>query len=539
MAVDTSANSTAVYYPLKLEKDVHIPLRDGSHVVADVFRPRAPGRFPAIITLGPYSKDIHFHDWNPAIDYEHLPERGPYMHWETVNPEWWVPQGYVVIRVDGRGTGKSPGKIRRLSDEEARDFYDAIEWSAAQAWSNGRVAVMGISYFAMNAWRVAALRPPHLVAIVPWEGAVDTYRDAGRHGGIYSNGFNERWSRNVRRHEAPSPGAGGGAASGEARTAPPELYAPSAYNIPDLARIDVPVLSAGNWGGVGLHLRGNVEGFLGVSSEYKFLEIHSGDHITPFYSTEGRLFQKRFLDQWLLGVDTGILREPRVKLAIRRGGDRYIWRYENEWPIARTEWTPLYLDASTGGLSLQRPQSASKTYFSAEAAGHKDSRAVFTTVPFERETEFTGPIALKVFASSTADDMDLFVMVRRIDAGGREIMFPGQSSPAIPAAYGWLRASHRKLDTTRSLPYRPYHSHDELQKVTPGEIIPLEIEVWPTSVVFEPGERLLLEIASEDDPHIEPFVHTHPGDRIRKGTTSIHTGGGCDSFLLLPLIRPA
>ncbi|HXX62304.1 MAG TPA: CocE/NonD family hydrolase, partial [Bacteroidota bacterium] len=146
---------TARYHQLKLEKDVWVPLRDGSHLAADVFRPDGAGRFPAIMTMGPYSKDIHFRDWNPNFDYARLPEHGPYMHWETVNPEWWVPQGYVVIRVDGRGTGKSPGRVRGLSNDEARDFYDAIEWSAAEPWSNGRVAVMGISYFAMNAWRVA------------------------------------------------------------------------------------------------------------------------------------------------------------------------------------------------------------------------------------------------------------------------------------------------------------------------------------------------------------------------------------------------
>jgi putative CocE/NonD family hydrolase len=138
MPADTISR-TGVYHALKLDKDVHIPMRDGAYVVADVFRPDTDGRFPIIMTMGPYSKDIHFREWNPSLDYEHLPERGPYMHWETVNPDWWVPQGYVVIRVDGRGTGKSPGGVRRLSDEEARDFYDAVEWSAAQRWSNGKV----------------------------------------------------------------------------------------------------------------------------------------------------------------------------------------------------------------------------------------------------------------------------------------------------------------------------------------------------------------------------------------------------------------
>src|ERR1700753_2696174 len=146
--------STAIFHGLTIERDVQVPLRDGAYVVADVFRPDGAARHPVIMTLGPYSKDIHFRDWNESADYEHLAERGPYMHWETVNPEWWVPQGYVVVRVDGRGTGKSPGRSVRLSLGEARDFYDAIEWAAAQPYSNGRVAVMGISYFAMNAWRV-------------------------------------------------------------------------------------------------------------------------------------------------------------------------------------------------------------------------------------------------------------------------------------------------------------------------------------------------------------------------------------------------
>jgi predicted acyl esterase len=532
-----SHRSTAVYSDLELDKDVDIPLRDGGSVVADVFRPDREGGFPVIITLGPYSKDIHFRDWSSAFDYETLAERGPYMHWETVNPEWWVPQGYVVIRVDGRGTGKSPGRVRGLSDEEARDFYDAIEWAGTQPWSNGRVAVLGISYFAMNAWRVAAQQPPHLAAIVPWEGAVDTYRDAGRHGGIFSNFFNQRWSSNVRRHQQ-------GAASAEdaaeaAPPAPPELFTPDVWDLPDLGQIRVPVLSAGNWGGVGLHLRGNVEGFLGAGSEHKLLEVHSGNHVVPFYSLEGRLFQKRFLDQWLNGIDTGITREPPIKLAVRYGGDRYVWRYENEWPIARTQWTEYHLDACRGTLSTDCPTRSGEVHFRAEAdVASEDARTSFTLGPFETETEITGPAKLRLWLSSSSDDADLFVVVRKIGPDGGEVTFPGQSSPAIAAAYGWLRVSHRKLDPERSTPYRPYHTHDELQKLEPGEIVCVEVEVWPTSVAFEPGDRLVLEVASRDDPQIEPFLHNHPVDRIQTGEVSILCGGEYDSHLLLPVIPP-
>ena len=146
-----------MFYQLIVEKDVSIKIRDGSVVRADVFRPADSGKFPAIMTLGPYPKDIHFSQWVPGA-YENLPEKGPYMHWETVNPEWWVPQGYVVIRVDTRGSGKSPGRLSVLSLQEAEDFYDAVEWAGTREWSNGKVAVMGVSYFAMNSWRVAALQ---------------------------------------------------------------------------------------------------------------------------------------------------------------------------------------------------------------------------------------------------------------------------------------------------------------------------------------------------------------------------------------------
>jgi predicted acyl esterase len=535
MAPTESQRATGVYYGLKLEKDVEIPLRDGSSVVADLFRPDHGGPFPVIMTLGPYSKDIHFRDWSSDFDYETLPEKGPYMHWETVNPEWWVPQGYVVVRVDGRGTGKSPGRVRGLSDEEARDFYDAVEWAGTQAWSNGRVAVMGISYFAMNAWRVAAQQPPHLAAIVPWEGALDTYRDAGRHGGIYSNFFNQRWASNVRRHQRA--GAAARDPGDEVLPAPPELFTEAVYDLPDLASIRVPLLSAGNWGGVGLHLRGNTEGFLGAGSEHKMLEVHSGNHVVPFYSLEGRLLQKRFLDQWLGGTDTGITREPPIKLAIRYGGGRYVWRYENEWPIARTEWTEYHLDASGGTLSTVRPGRRGETAFSAEPdAPPESARASFLSEAFESETEITGPVVLKLWVSSSSDDADLFAIVRKLGPDGEEVTFPGQNQPAIAAAYGWLRVSHRKLDPERSTPYRPYHTHDELQKLEPGEIVPVEIEIWPTSVVFEPGDRLALEVASRDDPQIEPFLHNHPVDRAQAGRVTIHCGDEYDSHLLLPVI---
>ncbi len=521
-----------MHYQLVVEKDISIGMRDGTTLCADVFRPHDPARFPVIITLGPYPKDIHFKDWHPERALASPDLQGRHMHWETVNPEWWVPQGYIVVRVDTRGTGKSPGQPRFLTMAEAEDFYDAVEWAGTREWSSGKVAVMGISYFAQTAWKVAALNPPHLAAIVPWEGSFDNYRDINRHGGIRSNTFAGRWASHTT-------GTTQRTALSEQpiRSFPfPELCEERvARNTPDPARIEVPLLSVGNWGGVGLHLRGNIEGYLGAGSKHKFLRVHSGDHVLPFYALEGRLEQLRFLEYWLKGVDTGILREPPIKLGIRHGSDRYVWRYEYEWPLARTRWTEYFLNAADRTLSTEKPRQKGEARYSAERGSEKAS-VTFATQPFAQETEVTGPMKLKVWVSSSTDDADLFVVLHHIAGDGNEITYMGQMGHEICAAYGWLRVSHRKLDPLRSTFYRPFHSHDELQKVKSGDVVPVEVEIWPASMVFQRGHRLVLEAGSKDDPKITPFHHTDPEDRKQSGTNTIHTGGEYDSYLLLPVI---
>jgi predicted acyl esterase len=520
-------------YTLLVEQDVTIPTRDGGTVCANVFRPAEAGEFPVIMTMGPYPKDIPFSEWNP-VAWQHLPEHGPYMHWETVDPDWWVPQGYVVIRCDSRGTGRSPGRARLLSRSEAEDFHDAVEWAGTRPWSNGKVAVMGISYFAMTAWRVAAQQPPHLAAIVPWEGAVDLYRDANRHGGIFSNGFIRAWASHRRERARDAE-----AATGDGPPLPPETYVEMyERNNPVLSDIRVPLLSAGNWGGAGLHLRGNVEGYLGAASAQKLLQIHVGDHVAPFYSLEGRLLQLRFLEHHLRGVDTGITREPSIRLAIRDDGEHHHWRYETEWPIARTVWTSYHLDAADRTLSTERPAATASIDYSAERDA-RDGTIVFSAAPFTEDTEVTGPVALRLWLSSTTDDADLFAVVRNVAPDGSEVTYPGPlpGGSRVAAAYGWLRASHRKLDPARSKPYRPFHSHDEIQKLVPGEPVCLAIEIWPTSVVFHRGQRLVLEVGAHGDPR-STFQHSDPRDRVQIGRNTIHTGAAFDSHLLVPVVPP-
>ncbi len=266
MNIQTAA--AAVTYRLLVERDVDVPMRDGARLKADVIRPDDAGKFPAILNLGPYQKDKV---WVPPDTLEEKPNA--LMNWETVNPEWWVPKGFACVRVDGRGSGKSPGQCEPWSLQEAIDFYDAIEWAAAQPWCNGKIGLSGISYYAINQWFVANLQPPSLHAIIPWEGFADIYRDALFHGGILSVFMTNWFTAHLMHHMV-----------GRASRQQPDgwqvntlhLWLRNNLDSGALAgaqaqwdRITVPMLPVGNWTGFALHLRGNTEAYMRAASKHK------------------------------------------------------------------------------------------------------------------------------------------------------------------------------------------------------------------------------------------------------------------------------
>jgi hypothetical protein len=568
-----------------VERDVEIPCSDGSVVRADIFRPDLSTdpdtAVPVVMTLGPYAKGLPYAE-GYAPSWKWMTERHPdllpgssreLMTWETVDPETWVPWGYAVIRVDSRGAGRSPGRLDIFCPREIEDFYDAIEWAGTQPWSNGKVGLNGISYYAITQWLIAARQPPHLAAIVPWEGANDYYREFGRHGGILSNAFAEVWyplqviSVQHGNAKAPRDPWLGEAVSGpeeldEARLAanrtdPVAEILARPLDGPyyrersaDLARVRVPFLSAANWGGLGLHARGNFEAFVQSSSPHKYLEVHTGRHEEEFYLQEGMALQKRFLDHFLKGEDNGWDAHPPVLLTLRRPftdqGER---RAEQEWPLARTRWTPAYLDA--GQLLAEQPgPTAGAVSFDADG-----DPVTFTTAPLERETELTGPLCATLYISSSTTDADLFLTVQAFAPDGREVDFLGAIDPRTPLSQGWLRASHRKLDPDRDAPWRPWHTHDELQPLTPGAVYELRVEIWPTCIILPAGFRIALQISGHDferDATANPAaqfdlrgsglsLHTHPADRPRDifaGHTTIHVGPDTPSHLLLPVVPP-
>ncbi|HUC51944.1 MAG TPA: CocE/NonD family hydrolase, partial [Xanthobacteraceae bacterium] len=329
-------------------------------------------------------------------------------------------------------------------------------------------------------------------------------------------------------------------------------------------KIDLPMFSVGNWSGMGLHLRGNAEAFMRAASPHKKLRIHLGSHVHPFYTDEGRNDQIRFFDYWLKGIDNGVMDEPPVKLAIRKGGDAFEWRHENEWPLKRTRWTKLYLDLSqpqgtpaagqplAGTLEVKNPPQTGSRSYPASSLGTMGSTSAASsqvmgggikpgmgvsleTAKLSVDTEITGPLACVLWVSSTTEDMDLFLTLRNIGPDGNEILETGQQGAPVPVAKGWLRVSHRELDPELSRPYRPYHRHRRRLYLEPGEIVKVEIEIWPTSMVFKKGHRIRLDIQPRDGVGSAQYMHYH-ADYNSGAINTIHAGGDKESYLLLPVI---
>jgi predicted acyl esterase len=562
-----------------VQRDLPVPADDGLVLRADVFRPPGAGPFPVIMSLGPYGKSLPFQSEWFAGRWERLLADHPdvaegsscaHMNWETVDPERWIPHGYAVVRLDSRGAGRSPGQLDLLSPREIRDFFSAIEWAGTRDWSNGRVGLCGISYYAINQWLVAALRPPHLAAIVPWEGASDHYRDMSHHGGILSNGFFERWyPRQVLpiQHGLGAAGArsawvADGLAAGPETLTEAELrslrtdylgYLRShafddswhTERSADLGRIQVPLLSAANWGGLGLHSRGNFEGFSRAGSAAKWLDVHTGRHEELFYTAYGVELQRRFFDCFLKGLDNGWHDEPPVVIAVRHADGTTGRRGEQAWPLPATEWTRWFLDADTAALVPGAPPQAAA---SAAFDGRSDG-VLFMSAPLPAPLELTGPLAADLRVSAEGDDSDLFVTLRAFGPDGREVTFRGANDPRAPLSQGWLRLSHRATDPARSLPWRPWHPHQSAEPAIPGHVYQAAVEMWPTCVVLPAGCRLALSMAGQDFARPEaadgfhgsgPFAHNDPADRppARAAALSrVHTGGRAPSSLLLPVIR--
>lgn len=521
-------------HAMLIERDLPVAMRDGVKLYTNIFRPVGDQPVPAIIAWGPYGKHVPFDPKRFVNAGVSDGDTSPYTAFEAPDPVFWVPRGYAVVNVDIRGTWFSEGTAHFLAAEEAQDFYDLVEWAGTQPWSNGKVGLSGVSYLAQLQWRVAELNPPHLAAINPWEGWTDTYREVATHGGIPDTHFWptlwDRWGASKTRIEDLET---------ETREHPlfDDFWKSKAA---DFSKITAPAFVVASWTDQGLHTRGTFEGFKHIASRQKWLLAHGQKKWAHYYVPENMRRLKVFFDHFLRGEDNEIKDWPKVQIEVREKLGVARLRAENEWPLARTRYTKLHLNAADGTMQIDPVADAASVSYDATHGG--TDRAAFDIV-FDQPTELTGYMKLRVFmASDASDDMDVFVGLHKLDAKGALVPFAYYAQfDDGPVALGWLRASHRELDVAKSTDYQPVHTHTREQKIPPGEVVPLDVEIWPSSTSFAAGETLRLIVQGDDLNRYSKeraFVYFRHDASVNNGRHTIHAGGKYDSYLLVPVIPP-
>jgi uncharacterized protein len=517
---------------LIIERDVSVPLRDGTIIYVDLYRPAHIAKAPALIGWSPYGKHSpQVMGQRPGTGVDSS-KHSKFTAWEAPDPVWWGERGYALILPDPRGTWHSEGDASFWNHAEAQDEYDLIEWAGVQPWSSGKIGLSGVSYLAISQWFVASHQPPHLAAINPWEGFSDMYREVCYHGGIPENGWGAWWQEGVefglrRVEDLPATAA-----------QHPLFDDYWQSKMIDFSRITVPAYVVASWADQGLHTRGTFEAFKGLGSSSKWLEIHGRKKWGYYYEDESLRRQLAFFDTFLKGEDRGIASWPKVRYEVRDACYVGEFHAADAWPLTTTANTAFYLDAADQTLDRQPPASASTVAYDCAADGED---YVEFDLRFSVETTIVGPAKLRIWIDAEgSDDADLFISLEKFDAGGAHVDFPFFAvRDDGPVALGWLRASHRELDVQRTTELQPWHYHRREDRLRPGEIVPLDIEIWPSGTRFASGETLRLVIGASDRRTYARLPYMRHSANRNAGRHVIYAGGEYDSFLLLPIVPTA
>ncbi len=514
---------------LTIERNCRIPLRDGTTIFADLYRPEGATRdVPLLLAWGPYGKHSLSNQvfWpRSGVNPEWLSTLTPF---EGPDPVWWGARGYGVAVVDPRGAWLSEGDFHHNGIQEAEDCADAVEWLGSLPWGNGRVGMTGVSYLAAIQYLVAPLAPEPLAALNPWEGFSDWYREFAYHGGIPETGFLPRASDNI------VYSLGRTENTLENVRAHPLIDEYWHSKELDLEAIRQPAYCVASWSDQGLHLRGTIEAWRRMGSPRKWLDIHGQKKWAHYYLPESRARQLAFFDHFLRDRPTAVTAWPPVRLEVRDRHGVATERAEQTFPPARTQYLDLFLDAASGTLSAALPSPGVLRQDAVEG------RATFD-LTFAEPTELTGHAMVKLWVEAEgSQDMDLFVALEKLDAQGEKVGFTFYAFYEYgPVALGWQRVSHRALDPQRSTPWRPVHPHTHEDLLSPGEVVPVEIEFWPFSTRFDAGETLRLIVAGADIYRREEGVMLpfpmHEETR-NAGTHVFHSGGERAALLRIPVV---
>lgn len=546
---------------MRIDRDLACETRDGVELAVNVYRPESDAACPALVNFSPYGKELQ-----EAVS--HQPKQ-PYREstiWdggiEAGDIEYIIDNGYALVSADCRGSNASGGTYRGLFDTDAEDGYDLVEWTAERPWCDGQVGMAGRSWLGTNQLLTAAERPPSLIGIFASGVFTDLYREFCYEGGIlnlfqkvfFENGIvaNDWVSEAV---EEMDPGELD-ARVDELMEDPdiqqftrlhrilhypfknPLLFDLLVHDTDDeyyaersphatIGQIDCPVHLSGAWAGT--HTRPTYSAYEAIDAEPLHVMMTPPRHLErPYHEYKEELI--RWFDALVHDEGEGVMDEPPVKLFI---SGRNRWRFEDKLIPDRTEWRPFYL--RNFGRLLPDPEvldSVQPSGFVQEppAVNTRVEGTSYLTKPFSDATEITGPLALNLFASIDSTDTTWICRLRDIGPGG----------DTATLSRGYLRASHRRIDESRSEPYRPYHPHVDPEPVEPGVVYEYNIEFSPIGHEFGKDHRLEVEIRSMELPSGRPEPNWK-GHHLPSGETiahKIYQDSEYSSHVLLPFVGP-
>ncbi|OCL02189.1 alpha/beta-hydrolase [Glonium stellatum] len=468
------------------ERDIEIPLRDGTVIRADVFRPEdSRDKVPALVSWSPYGKSgsgLFCLDIVPGRVGVPQSKLSGFESFEAPDPAEWTARGFAIVNVNSRGAFESQGDIRWFGTGEGRDGYDAIEHLATLPWCSGKIAMVGNSWLAIAQWFIAAERPPHLACIAPLEGCSDLYREVVCRGGVPFTPFTRFLAQ------------------------------------------------------YGIFGKSQQEDILGMLEKYPIMN--------EYWEDKRVRFEQISIPAYVLAsYSSAIHTEPEYNHVF------------SDWPIPGTDYRTFYLAQDYSLLHSVPSNPATLSYQSNVPSLQMDSDSE------ELSFEYTFPTrnyvvgysrAVLYMSRSEHDDMDVFVQLRKADSTSNVLqniniplkdlqMKTSEVESVNTNKYigptGILRASRRKVDLKLSKPHWPIHSHSQDEKVPPGEVVKLEIGIWPSGIVFEAGERLVFKVAGHQMTLAE-FEPLRGGFKTgNKGRHVVHLGSEHPSHVFVPFVK--
>jgi putative CocE/NonD family hydrolase len=544
------------------EYDAEIPMSEGFSLTANIYRSKTVAekgeKVPVVMCAHPYNNNL-----TPALEttplkgppqqYRLIPQAGgqsvfsKLTSWESPDPNFWVPAGYAVVNMNLPGYSNSEGPPSAFSEHQGKCYYEAIEWVAKQPWCTGKVGLNGVSFLAISQFHVAASQayggpPPSLCGISPWEGLTDPYRDIFCFGGVPESGFPTFWwntevKPSINSTEEDFAQFDGSIATNYLENHPfyDDFWKAKAAK---LEEITVPMLVCASFSDHGLHTMGSFRAFEKAKLKHKWVYTHRTGKWVAYYSPEVLKMTKNFMDCFLKDdTSSGFLDTPPVRLEVRSSRDeiRDI-RYENEWPITRTQYAKLYLGEQPQSLSLEKPEKQAEVVYAT-----KKRKALFN-FKFSEGTELSGYMKLRIWVEArpekageaSPDDMALFIAINKLDQDGNSVHFNGSVGiNGDMVTRGWCKVSSRELDPVESTEWHPVQKGNSEENLKAGEIVPVDIELYPSSTFFAAGEALQLIIAGDEIIPSPPYKKSAEDNH---GMHVLHFGGTYDSYLLVPKI---